>query len=204
MWIVRFLLVALFASLTATARAADGGYFIAIGVLNDERGGDYETFLRKVQPVWERHGMSIVLRVKTRFVLHTKGDPVPDDITVLRYENRAGFTAYLSDPEYQSIKALRENALDYLTIMEAQAVKMDGLPQLAKTPMALVRLDKERVAGDDPALVLMADLVVNVKGSTGFWGVTRQVRFSPLSFDDNPMTGAQGSPVLSLAGDLVR
>lgn len=189
----------------AIAGAADGGYFIAVGKTDPARAASYETFLAKVKPVWNRHGMHVVLRVKARYLMNAKAELTPDDITVLRYESRAQFNAYLADPDYQAIKQLRLNALPHLAIMEAQDVRRDGLAYLAKTPMALVSFDLQKPVADSPAFTLGVDLIGPVQGQmAAAWKGVTHVRFAPLSFDDNPMSDANAAGILTLAGDLIR
>lgn len=202
---LRIVLMVLLVCIALPARAADGGYFIAVGEVNTERAQDYETFLEKVAPVWGRHGMGLVLRAKTRFVLEAQGEPVPTDIAVLRYESRAGFNAYLRDPDYEAIKDLRTGAMESLAIMEAQAGRMDGLKFIANTPMALVQFSGQPTELSAPAFVLKVDLVAPVKGDMAQgWRAVRQVHFMPLTFEDNPMAAAGAGALLTLAGDLER
>ncbi|MEL6751775.1 MAG: hypothetical protein AAFO70_06815 [Pseudomonadota bacterium] len=129
--------------------------FLAIASGPEGKQSQYEQFLKDVAPVWQRHGMSVVMRV-------TPLDPWPkrfDDIALLKVTSRDGFQAYLADPDYRAIADQRLKAVDRLVILEGP---LGVLPASRPVGTQLSLVLQRDCRADVPAA--RVDLVGHVKG----------------------------------------
>ncbi|MEM9678371.1 MAG: hypothetical protein AAF890_09965 [Pseudomonadota bacterium] len=84
--------------------------------------GLYAQFLNRVQAIWSRHGMHLLMHGRLQFPEQMLG---PNRTTnqsygsLLRIESREQFAAYLSDPDYITIRPLRLAGVTDLAIVEA-------------------------------------------------------------------------------------
>ncbi len=92
---------------------------------------------------------------------HVEGSETFDHAALLDVERRAGFRAYLADPDYKSIAPLRFGSVTNLTILEGPHVLLPP-PLEAGTPISLLFQTKCETA-EPGARVL---LVGPVKGET--------------------------------------
>lgn len=65
----------------------------------------YGGYLPKVGPLIQRHGGTLTHRISKFEVM--EGDWLPDRIVIIEFPNSTQARAFLDDPEYQPIKAIR-------------------------------------------------------------------------------------------------
>lgn len=110
----------LFCTVTAWGDGRGKGeiHFIALAQIAPGGAASYNRFLKRVDPIWKRHGMTVVSRFSGSGALGAQDGTCPYDVAVLHVRSRAGFNAYLRDPDYRAIRAMRLNALDMLLIFD--------------------------------------------------------------------------------------
>jgi len=79
----------------------------------------YEDYKRGVAPLIAKHGGEYLVRGGAFEVL--EGDFVPERLVLFRFPDRASVQAFLDDPDYQPLKALRHRVADTTFVV------MDGL-----------------------------------------------------------------------------
>jgi uncharacterized protein (DUF1330 family) len=79
----------------------------------------YETYKAQVPALIARHGGEYLVRGGTLEVL--EGDWHPTRLVLFRFPNRAAIHAFMTDPDYAPLKALR------LSIATTSAIAVDGI-----------------------------------------------------------------------------
>lgn len=79
----------------------------------------YETYKQQVPALIARHGGEYLVRGGTHEVL--EGEWRPTRLVLFRFPNRAAIKAFLADPDYRPLAALRHS------IADSSLVAVDGL-----------------------------------------------------------------------------
>ncbi len=165
--------VALFSlALTTLPAQAERLTFVALAGVTDKAG--YQAFLEQVTPIWERHGMRVVMAADV------EGSDTFDHATLLDVDSRAGFRAYLADKDYKAIAPLRLGSVAHLTILEGPHALLP--PRLADGTAISLLFQTDCEAEEPGARV---SLVGPVKGDAApYLARTGCVRF--VTADDTP------------------
>ena len=91
-----------------------GGPVVMLNLLRYRDGGraGYEEYAREIRPFLERVGGEIVYVGDCSTVLVAPAGHRWDAVLLVRYPDRAAFSAMVADPEYQRITHLRTDALE--------------------------------------------------------------------------------------------
>ena len=93
-----------------TTAFAEPTHFVALAWVPAEKQRQYESFITKVAPLWERHGMTLLARHRTIDVLGSDTQaPIPGEIAMLQIDSMDRFRAYLDDPDYKMLSSQRLN-----------------------------------------------------------------------------------------------
>ena len=72
---------------------------------------DYAEYLRRVQPILDRHGAKVLLYGLTRMIYMGKADDRMREVCgLIGYENLQDLRNFSHDPEYNEIRPLRDNS----------------------------------------------------------------------------------------------
>ena len=191
-------LVALFSAfITPLAVQAQGLHFISVAWIPAEKQAKYDAFSRQVMPIWQRHGMTPLLRAKVIGALAAvEGTKLPTEIAILRVASRQDFENYIADPDYRAIRKLRTDAVEQMIVLEGTPVLTTDNPILATAPQFVMTFDLNDEA--DGASNLVFDMQVTLAGSIKgealpFFNAKPHIGFFALSYDDNPMSFVAGS-----------
>lgn len=85
-------------------------YFIV--TVSSTSGADtpYDSYIRKVKPIVERHGGEYLVR--TNEVIPLSAAWKPDRVIVIRFPSRENLERCFASEEYRQIKSLREDTVD--------------------------------------------------------------------------------------------
>lgn len=92
-------------------------YLIVDVAIRDPK--QYETYKQQVPALIARHGGEYLVRGGTHEVL--EGEWRPTRLVLFRFPNRAAIKAFLADPDYRPLAALRHS------IADSSLVAVDGL-----------------------------------------------------------------------------
>lgn len=184
---LRILCTVLFSAIALIPARAEPIYFISVAEISPDKHAQYDRFVEDVTPIWRRHGMSVIARLRTVDALGFSGhDLAPTEIAVLRGETRAGFNAYIADPDYRAISSSRLDAVTRLIILEAKLRSSARLEFLSKLPMGALVFSPS-ASTSNANLHLDVTLVAPVKGGgSTFLNSVKSLRLFGISFDDNP------------------
>ncbi len=118
-----FFLLLFVATVFSTPAFGKTLYFVSLIKLKPGYQNQYETFLEKVAPVWKRHGMRVLYRLK---VTHAGDRAVKifgfqaDEIAFIEIADGQNFSNYINDPNYRHIRSLRVDAAERLLILEGE------------------------------------------------------------------------------------
>lgn len=108
-----------------------------INVLNlfDIRPGEelhYADYLRRVQPILDRHGATVLLYGLTRMLY--RGDANQEYFGLVQYPTLKALNAFSHDPEFEEIRPLRDNSTKnyILTVIEDFPQLDDAITHLEK------------------------------------------------------------------------
>ena len=176
------------AQTVASQPRAEALYFTYLTKISSGQQQTFERFLNEVQPIWDRHEMTVLARARIVDAYGTLGDGfAPTEFGLLRAANRNAFNAYLSDPDYESIKELRTNSAEYFFVLESVGSAEDGPDFLKKTPLVALVLGTESKRREQANVALKINLAAAVKGTVPASLLTPgHLRFHAVSYDDNP------------------
>jgi len=89
---------------------------VDVSIRDKER---YETYKRDAPPIIARHGGEYLVRGGEHEVIEGKWNPAR--LVLLKFPDRAAIRAFVADPEYKPLAALRHE------IAESSLVAVDGL-----------------------------------------------------------------------------
>lgn len=203
---LRILYAVLFSLFALAPARAEPIYFISLAEVSPERQTQYDRFVENVTPIWRRHGMEVVARLRTVDALGFSGhDLAPTEIAVLRGETRARFNAYISDPDYRAISRERLDAVSRLTILEANLKSSARLEFLSKLPMGALVFSPATASSSNANLHLNVALLAQVKGSpSAYLKSIKSLRLFGISFDDNPTAYLETENSVAFIGEKVR
>lgn len=85
-------------------------YFIVTVSLTEEADTPYDSYIREVKPIVERHGGEYLVR--TNEVTPLSPGWRPDRVIVIRFPSRESLERCFASEEYRQIKSLREESVD--------------------------------------------------------------------------------------------
>ncbi|MCJ8310196.1 MAG: DUF1330 domain-containing protein [Rhizobiaceae bacterium] len=191
-------LVTLFSALiTPLAVQAQGLHFISVAWIPAEKQAQYDAFSRQVIPIWQRHGMTPLLRAKVIGALAAEeGTKLPTEIAILRVASRQDFENYIADPDYRAIRKLRTDAVEQMIVLEGTPALTTDNPILATAPQFAMTFDLNEEADGTSNLVfdMPVTLVGSIKGEASLlFNAKPHIGLFALSYDDNPMSFVSGA-----------
>lgn len=92
----------------------DGGPLVMLNLLRfaDGKRASYEEYMRRFAETFvERYGVKVIYAGQGSTALVAEPGQAWDAVLLVRYPNRAAFSAMVADPEYRAITHLRSEAL---------------------------------------------------------------------------------------------
>lgn len=198
---IRFLTLAILMAVSVLPARSAEVYFVALAEIHPQGQAQYDEFLSKVAPIWQRHGMSLVRRYQTvEAIADDTNTRPPDEIALIAVASRKQFQNYLRDEDYLAIKQLRIEATSRFTVIEADLRDSAFLAYLGQNPMACLKFQSRVTTAHAGQSVFDVTLVGNVKGPPPtYLPAVKSISVQPVSFDDNPMDfAADGGRLLSV------
>ena len=95
----------------ATRERKDMSYYFIVTVsLSSDADTPYDSYIREVKPIVEKHGGEYLVR--TNGVIPLSSGWKPDRVIVIRFPSRESLERCFSSEEYRQIKSLREDSVD--------------------------------------------------------------------------------------------
>ena len=165
-------------------------YFVSVAWVSPERQIQYNDFMRQVVPIWERHGMKVLVRGRVLGALvDTAATPLPTEIALLQIESRQQFNNYIADPDYRKIREIRTEPLESMIVLEGTDSDMTDLSRLRTAPQLAVLFGPAAPSSEQPDLSLSISDIGAIKGKVPDpFATTANIGLFALSFDDNPMS----------------
>jgi uncharacterized protein (DUF1330 family) len=174
---------------TIVPAQAQNLHFVSLAWVNPDKQVQYDRFNQLVAPIWARHGMEVLLRAKVIGALNG-GDPneLPSEIAVLRIASRTQFEDYIADPAYRSIRPLRTEAVDRMTVLEGTGITAEANPRLSTAPQFAMVFGPPAPSAPRPVLQLVTTEAGSIKGAVpSRYASHPLMTLFVLSFDDSPM-----------------
>ncbi len=174
-------------------------YFVSLANIKTNSQIEYERFVTAVIPIWKRHNMDVVLRLKIDADGRTTQDLLNlNDVAVLKVRSRKDFYAYIEDPDYQKIKRNRMNAVEFFAVMEGNEANLERLDEVRRFDILQVVFRRQHSFHN--GISVNINHAGQVKGPISrFLKSVHSIVIEPASFEDN---GKQMPN--TLAGRLVR
>ena len=187
---MRSFIFCLFLFATLMPARGEAVYFVSFAWIKPDHLGQYEAFLRSVNPIWQRHKMKVLTRAKVVHVLagDEQAQP-PDEIALIQAASMEDFRSYIADPDFQSIKQMREDSVDQMLVLEGyvrREPKYDFIKSLPKLAFVIESFS----SAQETALI---DIGITVRGTikgqlSPPLSESQFVTLYPLPLDDNPMS----------------
>ncbi|MEP1264158.1 MAG: DUF1330 domain-containing protein [Rhizobiaceae bacterium] len=187
---MRIFIICLIFFATLAPAHSQAVYFVSLAWIKPDGQAQYEAFLEQVQPIWARHNMEVLTRTRVVDLLAGADQTIPPvEIAVLRAASQQDFRAYISDPQYQAIKALRLEAVDRMIVLEGAAKDEPQLNFIRSAPQFAVILGNSETPSMRPLLDIAVSLQGAIKGEVSPpFNTVVSVALLALSFDDNPLS----------------
>ena len=185
---IRFFFLFLFFVSSIGRAIAEPIYFVGLAKLKAEKSDLFESFMVRVNPIWKRHGLTLIARGK---LIGSYGaehpHSTPDQVLIIRANSRVKFQDYLKDSEYQMIKGIRLDATRTFYVLEGKSVFENALKFLNNAPLFAIKLNQNMEVLKQSNLSLNISLVANILGSVPpTLKAIKSVNIIALSYDDNP------------------
>ncbi len=187
---VRIFIICLIFFATLGPVRAEAVYFVSLAWIKAEQQQFYARFHQAVQPIWARHNMQVLTRTTVVDILAGPDTLIPPhEIAVLRVPSLEVFQAYISDPDYQTIKQERLQAVDQMFVLEGKTTRDPNWQYIQSAPQFAIILGEGEELSPLPLIEIDISQVGAIKGTPlQPYSDIKSVALYGLSYDDNPLS----------------